>query len=141
MEEMKIKYKKKRLYANLTIGVVWVILGIINLILEEKIEWNDYGYLAIGVLYIGLFFYEILNQYLTIDQGMIKKHSIFKKEIHINDITWIKKFAGDYTLKTDTQKLKINTELIEPKSLEELNKILRELNLPAQKTPFADVSA
>ena len=47
-------------------------------------------------------------------------------------------FAGDYTLKTETKELKINTELIEEKSLSELNSILTELNLSPEKTPFAN---
>ena len=51
-------------------------------------------------------------------------------------LNWIKKFAGDYTLKTEQMELKINTELIDKDSLMELNKILAELNLPPEKTPF-----
>tara|TARA_R110002049_G_scaffold37208_1_gene117525 strand:- start:85131 stop:85541 length:411 start_codon:yes stop_codon:yes gene_type:complete len=135
---MKIKYKKKRLYANLIIGCMWIGFGIFNLLEEEKTDWYDYGYLVMGILYIGNYLYDITNQYLTIENGTIKKSSIFKKKIYIDDITWIKKFAGDYTLKTDTKELKINTELIEKESLTELNKILGKLNLPAEKTPFTN---
>ena len=61
-----------------------------------------------------------------------------EKKINLNEINWIKKFAGDYTLKTEQKELKINTELIDENSLTELNRILAELNLPPEKTPFAN---
>lgn len=135
---MKIKYKKKRIYINLGLGLLWISLGVINFIEDDTIRWTDYGYLLIGILYLGQYLWDITNQYLTVENGIIKKNSVFGKKINLNEITWIKKFAGDYTLKTENQELKIHTELIEENSLEELNRILGELNLPAEKTPFAN---
>lgn len=94
----------------------------------------------IGVLYVGHYLYDLTNQYLTIEDGTIRKNGLygFGKRINLNETNWIKKFAGDYTLKTEQKELKINTELIEKNSLNELNKILAELNLPSKKTPFAN---
>jgi hypothetical protein len=137
---MKIKFKKKRLYSNLILGIVWVIIGFLKLYYDDKLRWTDYGYLVIGILYIGHYLYDKTNQYLTIENGIIWKNGLygFGKKINLNEINWIKKFAGDYTLKTETKELKINTELIEEKSLTELNKILEKLNLPSEKTPFAN---
>ena len=51
------------------------------------------------------------------------------KKINLNEIKRIKKFAGEYILKTDSTELKINTDLIEEKSLSELNTVLENLNL------------
>jgi len=137
---MKIKFKKKRLYINLILGLVWLALGILNLTEDDKIRWTDYGYLVAGILYIGHYLYDLTNQYLTIESGTIRKNGLygFGKRINLNEINWIKKFAGDYTLKTEERELKINTELIDKDSLTELNKILGELNLPPEKTPFAN---
>nr|WP_299033459.1 hypothetical protein [uncultured Tenacibaculum sp.] len=137
---MKIKFKKKRLYINLILGLVWLSLGILNLTEDDKISWTDYGYLVAGILYIGHYLYDLTNQYLTIENGIIRKNGLygFGKRIYLNEINWIKKFAGDYTLKTEQRELKINTELIDKNSLTELNKILTELNLPPEKTPFAN---
>jgi hypothetical protein len=129
---MKIKYKKKRIYINLAFGIFWILLGVINFIEGDTIRWTDYGYLLAGILYLGQYLWNITNQYLTVENGIIKKNSIFGKKINLNDITWIKKFAGDYTLKTENQELKINTELIAEKSLAELEKILGKLNLPSE---------
>jgi hypothetical protein len=135
---MKIKYKKKRNYINLALGLFWILLGVISFIQDDSIRWTDYGYLLAGTLYIGQFLWDITNQYLTVENGIIKKNTPFGKIINLNEINWIKKFAGDYTLKTETEELKINTELIEEKSLSELNRILTELNLSPEKTPFAN---
>jgi hypothetical protein len=126
---MKIKFKKKRLYFYLMLGLFWTAIGIYNLIEVENIRWINYGYLVAGILYVGNYLYCVINQYLTIENGTIKKNSLFGKEINLNDITWINKFAGDYTLKTEKQELKIHTKLIEEKSLTELNIILEKLNL------------
>jgi hypothetical protein len=132
---MKIKFKKKRLYINLMFGIVWIGLGIFSLLEDESERWFDYGYLLAGILYLRHYLYDLNNQYLTIENGTIRKNALFgfRKKIELNDINSIKKFAGDYTLKTETKELKINTELIDEKSLAELNKILVELDLSPEK--------
>ena len=88
------------------------------------------------MLYIGHYLYDLTNQYLTIENGTIRKNGLYGLEKKL--INWIKKFVGDYTLKTKKGDLKINTELIDKDSLYELNKILAGLNLPPEKTPFAN---
>ncbi|MFD1613765.1 hypothetical protein [Gelatiniphilus marinus] len=137
---MKIKFKKKRLRINLIFGMVWLILGILSIVTDEDLRWTDYGYLIIGILYLGHYLYDLTYQYLTIENGTIQKNGLygFGKKIILEEINWIKKFAGDYTLKTEQNELKINTELIDKDSLNELNKILAELNLPSKKTPFTN---
>lgn len=132
---MKIRFKKKKLYPNLIIGIVWIGLGISSL-LRSHLGWS---FTVIGILYIGHFLFDLTNQYLTIENGIIRKNGLhgFGKEINLNEIASIKKFAGDYILKTESKELKINTDLIEEKSLAELDRILGNLNLPLDKTPFA----
>ena len=137
---MKIKFKKKRLLANLVLGLVWIGFGVFNVWEAETNHWSDYGYLVIGIVYLAYYLYELTNPYLTIVNGTIQKNGLyaFRKKLKLNDINWIKKFAGDYTLKTEQEVLKINTDLIDNDSLSELNTILAELNLSADKTPFAN---
>ena len=125
---------------NLILGLVWIVLGTLSIVTDDEIRWTDYGYLVIGILYIGHYLSDLTNQYLTIENGTIRKNGLYGywKKINLNEINWIKKFAGDYTLKTEQKELKINTELIDKDALSELNKILTELNLPSEKTPFAN---
>ncbi len=126
---MRIKYKNNRLYANLGLGIIWICLGVFSLLAEDKIRWTGYGYLIVGVLYIGLYLYERTNQYLTIDNEIIKRNGLFGKKINIKNIHQIKKLYGQYTLITNNQELKINTELIDDDSRIELERILKQLEL------------
>ncbi|MCK0192519.1 hypothetical protein [Arenibacter sp. F20364] len=136
---MKIKFRKKRLIAHLLLGMVWIGLGILSVVVNDEIRWTDYGYLVVGILYVGHYLHDLTYQYLTIENGTIRKNALygFGKKISLNDINWIKKFAGDYTLKTEQSELKINTKLIDIDSLIELHRILAELNLPPENTPFS----
>jgi hypothetical protein len=116
-------------------------LGALRVLSHDKIDWSDYGSFVLGSLIIGQYFYNLKHQYLTIEHGSIRKNGLngdgFRKKINLNDINWIKKYAGEYTLITERQKLKIHMDWIDADSLNELNKILAELNLPPEKTPFA----
>jgi hypothetical protein len=79
--------------------------------------------------YFGTYFYEKKNQYLTIENGVISVNKPFGKKINLTEIKQIIKYAGDYTLKTDKTKLKINTQIIELNSLSELDAVLEKLNV------------
>ena len=123
---------------NLFIGIAWTIFALLTFSYDGETRWMDYGYVVIAILYIGQYIYEYRNQYLTIKNGMIRKNGLFGKKLELEKIVWIKKFAGDYILKTDTRELTINTEWIDEKSILELNKELGKLDLPPEKTPFAN---
>jgi len=102
------------------------LLGIFT---KESPNWTDYAILIISFLYLGTYFYEKRNQYLTIKNGIISVNKPFGKKIRLTEIKRIKKFAGDYILKTEKMELTINTKMIDEKSLVELNRELEKLNL------------
>ena len=102
------------------------MLGIFT---KDNPYWTDYGFLIISILYLGTYFYEKKNQYLTIKKGQILVNQPFGKKIILAEIKRIKKFAGDYILKTDKKELTINTQIIDPNSLAELNNELEKLNV------------
>jgi len=126
---MNIRYKKKRLFLNLTFGIIWLILGISGNYLKESVRWMDYGFVIISFLFIATYLYESNKQYVTIKNGFIQINQLFGKKMKMKDITSIRKFAGDYILETDTSKLTINTNLIESDSLKNLDAVLSELNV------------
>ena len=133
---MKIKFTKKRLRAHLILGLLWLALCLVRAYFGTYDDWTDWFFVGMAALYLGQFFLEWRNQYLTIDEEQIKVNYPFGKKIKLSEINRIKKFAGDYTLETDDKKLTINTQIIAPASVEELNGILAKLNLPGDKTPF-----
>lgn len=138
---MKIKFKKNRLFGNLLLGVVWFGIGLLNIYEGDHLRWSFYVYLVLGLLYIGHFLTDITYQYLNIENGTIRRNRLygFVDRINLSDINWIKKDNRNYTLITDSDKMKINTKLIEENSLAELNTLLGQMNLPSEKTPFAQV--
>ena len=125
---MKIRFTKKRLKHYKIYGILWSVLGITAIIFNPDNIFN-YGYLIIGILHFGTYFFENNKQYLTIENGIISKNHLIPKKIKLNEINRIKKFAGEYLLETDSTELRINTELIEEKSLTALNTVLQNLNL------------
>jgi len=126
---MKIRYKKKRLKFYLIMTIFWLIFGAFNLIFNDFGKWTTYTWLGISVMYIAIYSFDYFNQYLTIHNNVIKENHLFGKKIKLTEIKQIKKFAGDYILKTEKTELTINTQIIDEKSLVELNLILDKLNL------------
>ena len=126
---MRIEYKKRHLRINLILGIVWLIFGFLGIFTKEKTYWTDYGYIVISILYLVLYFYQKQNKYLTIENGILKINGSFGKKINLNDVKQIRKFAGDYILKTGEKELTINTQIIDPNSLAELNAELEKLNV------------
>lgn len=126
---MEIKYKKKHLNVNLILGLVWLIWFFIGVFGKEEPNWTDYGWIVISLMYLGIYYYQKKYNYLTLENGIIKVNGPFGKKLNLNEIKWIKKFAGDYILKTDEKELTINTQIINPSSLAELNAELEKLNV------------
>ncbi len=129
MNVLIIKYKKKRLFINLILGLVWVILGVFNLYTDTKILWYDYGYILAGVLYLGTFFWEYRYQYLTFTKDYLKENALFGKRILLKDISDVKNVFGDYILKTEHKKLSINMNLVHDDSKVELEAFINSIQL------------
>ncbi|UMB52639.1 hypothetical protein MKD41_09855 [Lutibacter sp. A64] len=126
---MNIKYKKRHLKINLIFGIVWLIFGLLSIFTKEKTYWTDYGYIVISILYLLTYFYQKQYKYITIENGILKINGAFGKKINLSEVKQIKKFAGDYILKTNKKELTINTQIIDPDSLIELNTELEKLNV------------
>lgn len=116
---------------NLIMGIFWLAFAVVQLFTlgSESNNWIKYGWLGISLMYIIRYSYLYVNQYLTIENGIIKKNSPFTKKMNLTEIKRIRKFAGDYILKTDKAELTINTQMIDPDSLAELNTELNKLNV------------
>jgi len=126
---MKIQYRKKRLNFSLVLGIAWLIISLLGIVTKDTISWINYSFLIISFLYLGTYFYEKNNQYITIVNGIISINKPFGKKINLIEIKQIKKFAGSYILKTDETELTINLQIIEPNSLSDLEAALEKLNV------------
>tara|TARA_B100000795_G_scaffold111470_1_gene82281 strand:+ start:684 stop:1070 length:387 start_codon:yes stop_codon:yes gene_type:complete len=125
---MTIAYKKKYLNLNLIYALLFTVtLFTVDLNSEEN--WK----LIIGILapasFVAKYFYQKQKKYLTFEDNNIKLNNIFGREINLNEILTIEKYAGDYILKNGIKKLKIDTTIIEPVELSNLNSELKKLNV------------
>ena len=100
-----------------------------KLIFDEELHWIDYGWILISLTYFGTYFYQKKYKYVSIENGILTVNGPFEKKLNLTEIKRIKKFAGDYIIKTDKKELTINTQIIESNSLAELNAELEKLNV------------
>ena len=134
----KIKFKKKKFYPNLLIGLLWSISGMVGLFISDKIELFNFLFLLSGLGYVFHFVYDYKHQYLIIENQTIQKNILYggrNRKIKLEDIDLIEKSYLNYTLKTKTTQLIINADLIEDKSYKEFKTILLSLNLPESNMP------
>ena len=128
IRKMKIPYKKKQLNINLFLGLIWLIYAVILTVINENSSWIDYGWFVMGIAYLILYFYQKNEQYLTIENGIIKQNWPFGKKLNLIEIKYIRYFAGDLILKTDERNLSINGALIDEKTYDGLKDELKKLN-------------
>jgi hypothetical protein len=126
---MKIGYKKRHLNVNLIFGLFWLLWFFIGVFGKEEPNWTDYGWIVISLMYLGMYFYQKNYNYLTIENGFIKQNWPFGKKMNLNEIKGIKHFAGEYILKSELKKMKINIQLINEESLLELKTELKKLDV------------
>lgn len=129
-----IKFKSKRVYFNLALGLFWIVSATVSIWESDKIYWLSYVTMLIGVIYIGMSLWEFNNQYLTLTPNIIKENSLFGKKILLKDIIEVKKVFGDYILKTDQKELSINMSLVHDDSKAELNAFINSINVPEEET-------
>ena len=126
---MKIGYKKRHLNVNLISGLIWLVWFFVGVFGKEEPNWTDYGWIVISLMYLGMYFYQKNYNYLTIENGFIKQNWPFGKKMNLNEIKGIKHFAGEYILKSELKKIKINIQLINEESLLELKTELKKLDV------------
>lgn len=126
---MTVGYKRRYLNANLIMGLFWLFWFFLGFLTKDELHWMDFGWIVISLIYICLYLYCRQKKYLSIENGMIKENGLFGKKMQLTEIKWIRKFAGDYILKSDNRELKINTQIIDPASLANLNAELEKLNV------------
>lgn len=125
---MTIYYTKRRLKIQLILALGYLILSSAALIFDS-FNFFNIGFLVLGLISLGTYLFENHKQYLTIANGVLIKNTFSPKSIKLDEINQIKKFAGDYILKTEQNELRINISYIEKDSLFELEKVLNSLGL------------
>jgi len=124
---MKILYsKKKRKYQ--------LLQCIYNFLLFLMILYNEIDNLFLILLFfclslLSFYLFIKTKHYLIIENNIIKQHYIFGKKMELSEIKSIKHFAGEYILRTDKRKMRIDIGSIEKSSLAELRDELKKLDV------------
>ena len=134
-----IKYSKERIKSNLTMGIVFISIGILLIVLSEGMgEWNHISLETIGIaqIFVGIFMFlvylfENKKQYLTFKNGEIVKNTLFPKKVKISDIKSVRSFAGDIKLITENGTFIIDAQIADPTSLLAFENELKSYNFPS----------
>ncbi|WGH76399.1 hypothetical protein P8625_04355 [Tenacibaculum tangerinum] len=126
---IEFKNKRERQTIGLFFGIVWIIMGLLKIFVPEKFEWTNTWFLILAIIFIYGLFYRKKKQYLTLENGVISKNSLFHKPLKVSEIKRIEKKAKKYILKTDLRKFTIDTKIIAEESLSKLNTELNKLNV------------
>ena len=124
---MKILYSKKRRKYELIQGIFWILLFILGVLFSDRKNDFFYLYLIMGLIHIYL--HLKVKHYLSIENNIIKQNYIFGKKMDFSEIKSIKHFAGEYILRTDKRKMRIDIGSIEKSSLAELRDELKKLDV------------
>ena len=124
---MKISYSKKRRKYDLFYTIFCLLIGILSLFFSETNHKFLYLYMPLGL--ISLYRYIKVKYYLIIEKDVLKQNYIFGKKMELSEIKSIKHFAGEYILRTDKRKMRIDIGSIEKSSLAELRDKLKKLDV------------
>ena len=124
---MKILYSKKKHKYDLFQGIFWILLFAIGILFSDRKNVFFYLNLIMGLVHIYL--YLKVKYYLIIEKDVLKQNYIFGKKMELSEIKSIKHFAGEYILRTDKRKMRINIGSIEKSSLAELRDELKKLDV------------
>ena len=124
---MKILYSKKRRKYDLFYIIFCLLIGMLSLFLSETNHMFIYLYMPLGL--ISLYRYIRVKYYLIIEKGILKQNYIFGKKMKLSEIKSIKHFAGEYILRIDKRKMRIDIGSIEKSSLAELRDELKKLDV------------
>lgn len=104
--------------------ILWFVLITSVLIFDIRTIRAGWSWIVIGTIYTLIYANNLLNNYLTIKGNEIIENAFFGKRIKLDEVVSFKSLFGDYILKTDKKELVINTQIIDPQSLEVLNNYL-----------------
>ncbi len=131
---LEIYRAKKYQYFNLAFTIFWLGLAALSYEREEGFDFVVIGYGTAGILYFVAYLLS-RKPYLIIANNAIHYEKLFKKHaIAFDDITLIKKSAGDYLIKTESKELLIAPSVMSKEDKEKLWGFLERVEM--SMTPF-----
>ena len=82
-------YRKRFLFSNLAMGVLWLLWGIGQVWFGDKPNWIDYGWFAVSGTYLVTFLYMWHYRYMTLEDGVLRINGPFGKTVRLSEVTQI----------------------------------------------------
>ncbi|WP_139344200.1 hypothetical protein [Cellulophaga omnivescoria] len=138
---MKIRYTKKKVRTNILFSSLFVVYALYKSVYltvkSDSIKWLGFILLVIAIIWFVKTILKSTNYCLVLKNGILKEGTAFPKKIALKDITYIRKTKEQYILKTADKELVVHIKEVEEESLKNLDNVLANLDLPAEKNPFA----
>lgn len=138
---MKIRYTKKKVRTNILFSFLFVVYALYKsvylTIKSESIKWIGFILLVIAINWFLKSILKSTNYCMVLENGKLKEATVFGKKIALKDITYIRKTKEEYILKTADKELVVHIKQVEEESLKNLDNVLANLDLPAEKNPFS----
>lgn len=107
---MRYHHNNRTLILSFALAVIWSYLGISKIVDTEGKSWDDYLFLIIGILYIGIFLVQYFGKYFEMTDEKITLTGPFSKTIYFKDLIDMKYYAGDFTFKSKEKTIKISKD-------------------------------
>lgn len=124
---MKIRYSHKRLVGFALLGIAFVGLGVARLVMTDN-DGVGLIYVLLGTGYLTYFALRKSTGYAILTEERIGRKSLFSKRMDISEIRSVKRFADEVTFFSDTNKIKLNTSIMDPQSKLQFEEFLAKLD-------------
>lgn len=112
-------------------GVIWVIYVPVMYLLSQDFDTYQIGFTAIGLIYLYTYWYRRKSGFLRIDERQVATTDpFFAKKIPIEELTTVRRFAGNYIFKGGKKEISFDTHAIDEDSLIALNQKIEDLGIP-----------
>jgi len=99
-----LRYRKRKRYLNLTLGLLWIIILGFRIYSNQKLEAFDFWIISFALFFILYFIYLTKWPLITLCETQIIRHRLLRDKIlPINHLVEFKvDTKGDYVLKSDS---------------------------------------
>ncbi len=129
---MKFSFNNKRLFFNILLGVLWIIIGYFKI--QESQDWLNYAFLLIGIIYLSMGIHDYFMKYLVIDSEKIQTHNIPYKSIYLKEIEEATFSGENYYLKSKNKTIQIPKNLFRKDELSTFNDFFNDISQNFIKT-------
>lgn len=126
---MNIDYRTKYKAFNLIFGLAWAVMFGLQLGVNEEFHWIHYGWILLSAAYFSRYLYQLRYPYLVVEDGHLVKNGPLGQRMALAEIVQVRSFAGEYILRSESGKMRVDRQILAPESLPILLGLLENLDV------------